>query len=485
MIKKIINKISYARLSGIKKIIYVEQFNSKLLIKGIENTSSVFSFFKDASYENLSEKFNLVIQNPDEFSSAIKKAVSEFDFDDAVIVWGLSDFRHSLVSLSTDVEDTEIWFLDNQSQFLPQNQSADDFGISARELYSDSDNIWYTVVVTRKNFLEKITELVSKTDLTLAAILPFSLPSVISYEETEETLLIILRDNKLYTIYKGSENRFKYEEVFLLNQKDSELYQDEINEKLKLFVSGFQSHNSSVKICLDIPDNSVNITVIKQIIKDALQESVFSKKLNSTLLNVKSLDNNFDDKLNLLSSEAKSSNSFRFDKEITNKLVISLGGVLVILLLGLYILEGQILSGLDESNSAISELKSKEKLITTKKNNISALKNNLNLLYKLQERGAVNSVVLKNISKVMPLNSQLLKVNIDKRDEKQIRISVEGITNDQTNIPQIIKNIEEIKGYQNATLVYSKMIKRKKIKNPKIRGSEFIIFCIRSEAYVD
>jgi len=485
MIKKILNKISYARLSGIKKILYVEQFNNKLFIKGIENNCSAFNLFKNVSYKNLSEKFSRVIDNQTEFAALIKKLIAEFDFKDAVIVWGLSDYRHSFISLSADVEDPEIWLLDNHSQFLPQNQSAKDFEIAARKLYSDSDNIWYNVIVTRKNFLNNITELISKTNLNSIAILPFALPSVITENETEETFLISARTNKLYLIFKGFENKFKYEEIFLLNPETSKLYQDEIIEKIKVFTTEFQSNNSQIKISIDIPDDRINIPALIKIILSYLPEAIFTNKINSALLNVKSLENNFDDKLNLLTPETKSSNSFNFDKEITNKIVISLGSILVTLLLGLYILEGQILSRLDDSNSAISELKSKEKLITTKKNNISALKNNLNLLYKLQERGAVNSVILKNISKVMPINSQLLKVNIDKKTENQIRISIEGITNNQKHIPQIIKNIEEIKSYQNATLVYSKIIKRKKIRAPKLRGSEFILFCIRSEVYVD
>ena len=491
-VKNILNEnLSVLKFSGINEYILLEIYESSYFLKAFKTSilnRNIFSNRDSTNFKIIAEEFNSY-HDLTVIKKAISRITNEYNLSNPYLLVGINECRQSFVSVSNDVEDTELWFLENSNSYLPEGINNHDFHSSYRKVSEGEENKFYQVVSARKEYIKNIQRVFNGNSFTLLSILPFSIHN--SNEPLDEGLLLsinILPDKILYS-YQFNESPFITDELYgdFASSDDPILIESEvipkISEILNIVISSSNENINKLKIQLNSPFE------LNKKISDELSALIKEDLPKDSEINIDTGDNfaitlsnfitSFDDSINLVEDDHREQELEKIEKTFTQRLIIACGIILIIPLLFLYFFEGAIGSSIQAQENDIIEVNSNRKFVDNLQKQKSNLIDNIETLINLKRGNKSLSKIIEMTSSICPDKNCFIEFK-SLRDGKSQRLTFIGLTSEQSNIPQIMAKLEESKNISKVDLVYSNSMRKKDIPKTLSRNRTYYKYNIEA-----
>jgi hypothetical protein len=130
------------------------------------------------------------------------------------VLLGLDQYKIYTISLPSDTEDVELWFLENSSSFSPPKSNRNEFDYRYLKYFENEEVKKFLVVVTRNENIERITSQFAISGLELVSVFPFLLSSIFL---STENIHLKINENELTWIAKNSSKELLFGEFYFDN----------------------------------------------------------------------------------------------------------------------------------------------------------------------------------------------------------------------------------------------------------------------------
>ncbi|NLT50535.1 MAG: PilN domain-containing protein [Ignavibacteria bacterium] len=493
-----LKNISLLKLSGIRKIIVSDVHHNYIRLTYFENKANPLAIINK---DNL-KSFSVIANGFYNFTSGdseIKDIFQEFLKQNKILeeevylIIGINDYRLNLLTIPSDTEDIDLWFLENSSRFLPEGRPADEFVYSYERIREIEDKTEFAVVVTRKDYVLKLIDshnyknliCISPTQLSLTCkgiadgkkILLDFLPDKTGYIQIDEQLKIISGE-----IYKSIFNN-DYSEI------ETDQLESCINE-ISEIIKPVQSKTESAEL-------SCYISIKDQYLKNVNDKISFWNsfiKINPDTGNTASNDiasilllnkvfTKIDDIINFLPAEKNLTNRETIEKKAAMNSILACGGFIIAFLLILTIFEFIISSRIQDDQDSVVDFEAKSLMVSKLEKEQALLQANLSLLNRLKTNKINQPGFLKNLSEIVNENTCLTEVALQYKGNQTI-LELNGLAYGQQDINQLMSNMEQKNCFNDVRLIFSNSVKTEKLNIDKpVNESELFNFKITSGYY--
>ena len=346
-IKDIINKLSFLKIAGINRLIFVDVYSSVVKLVCLKSKEPFYKIKIDESLQKIevtASEYHTIDDDYSLIKSHLKKFVEKYDLKDSYVVVGINDYKFNLITLPNDVEDIESWFSDNSSKFLPEGRPANEFHFSYEQYNEDENSMYFFVVVARADLIAKVHESCNIDSIHLLNVSPFSLSfhSFIHCREKNVLFLDFTNGKLLYTLVNISGNIFNGEFYYKTEKPSAVINTDSMRESMEeLYVSLEASLGEKN---LDKPEiylvcNPGDGPVLKELITTIFNPESFNSGYEAldtfytgSYLIYNKLMGDYDAQVNFLSKELTADERFLLEKQIGMRTVL-IGGLILIMLL--------------------------------------------------------------------------------------------------------------------------------------------------------
>jgi hypothetical protein len=500
-IKNILKKLNFLKVTGINKLVLIEVHSTTIKFICIKNKDPFYKLIIGKELINcevIASEFHEI--ESDSLSTVhifLKKFIEKNNLTDAYAVVGINDFKFSTINIPIDTEDIESWFSDNSGKFMPEGRPASDFQYSYEQYYEDENSKYYFIVTVRNDYISKIYKACNVDGLHIINISPFALSLNFSnYLSESDILFLDISSNKIsYTIvnlpgvllngeyyYQSFNNNEAFDIGSFTN--DVEL----LHESL-LSTMNFKSFNTfDVYLsCKTEGYSSIEKTI----------STVFnSKSINSEFKNrdpfylgsylaFNKINNAYDRQINLLSGEIQDKERFLLEKNLSMRIILGIGMILITMLTSSYFFEGFINNKINDEQENLANYNSKTVLLANLKKENGQLTSDISVLKTLREKKIKYSGLLSDLSKVVSDESCLTAINIKDVENGIINMELSGLAESQQEIASIIAQMEKSKSFKNVSLIYSAEKKIDGFRSNNGRGHNFIQFNIAVKYYAN
>ena len=177
--QNILSNLSIIKLAGIKQFILVDihkdTFELKLLLRK-EKFYRVKQGPINSNYEIIYETSGSISNDYSVLTESLKELLTKNKIKKEIfLIVGINEFKFYTAMIPEDVEDPELWFIENSNKFIPEGSTNNQFRFSYEKLKQDEQFSSYLVVVVRNDYVDKILEAVSIPKINLLAVYPFAL----------------------------------------------------------------------------------------------------------------------------------------------------------------------------------------------------------------------------------------------------------------------------------------------------------------------
>lgn len=461
-VKKYFENLSTIKFLGYRDFIIldVNEKSGKLgYIKSSSNPLNIFNTSIPNHKIIYQKEIEIKEENYFEINRELRILLDKNKLNSAVLLIILNNYKSFNIILSKDgKEDSEeIDVLDLIKLQLPQNLISGDFFIQYEKTGEDENLENYLVSVTRIQELQRLTEIFDNEIFQLKIAVP-SIYLLTNQSEKSEPITSLIELNQEIIVHSRvtADKKVFTDEYYNINGDASE-----IEENLKQILSELpinsieneEGFKNNIVFCTDRQysytvsktfsefDNSRSANLSYSIDPDAKFQLAYQKGVDDKILNF-SIDENLPVK-----------KKFDLERNVTNRLVISAFGLILILLLILNISNMFI----DNSISEISEQKEDRKTIEIQvdqldKNN-NQLKADLHSLGNLKDGNQRISKILKIISDSSIEQMALTDLKLIKNELNNINIKLNGESYSKNEVISFIKNLESNKSLQSIELI--------------------------------
>lgn len=474
-LKEILRNVNLIRLSGNKDFILVELNGSVVKIIHLKLAEPFYQLENKEIFHSLEVISNRILNFGSDYSIITKEVenfLTEGGIKEPVLLVGISDFKFTSISIPSHIESDdggeELWFSENSSKFLPDGSNLSSFSFSYEKIKEDDDYKAYSLIVARKDYIDKISGLFNKHKI--AGIFPYIISvSSLQNNNKENYLCIDLTSNKIqYSFYDESTNLFSGELFTNLFPDQSDIEERQLNEEelqnsitdMNHFLSSSFPDMISKELDCFVCCQKQELPVIEKHLKKTFNiKSInelfpgFDPFFTTSLIALNKFINQYDSHLNLLEDSEKENSRDHLEKQASLRVVLGLGILLMALLFFSY-LSNFFLSSQSSANEEIvlqSESSAKEIEHLEKENQF--LKKNLSLLIKLKDSGSSYSGLLKELSEIIDVNCRFTELTITENNPNEIGIIINGLSRSQGDVAGLIKTMERNKKYNNISLV--------------------------------
>jgi len=504
-LKSAINKISFFRLSGIRKFIVIDIHKRHAELNCIKikeppyqlSTEKLISSYHSVHSENIVFNDDLTL-----LKKHIREITKKFEFENSYLVIGINEYRTKIIKLNKDIEEKEIWFLENTGKFLPEGRIADDFIYSYYNFYEDDENEFYLVNIARKSFIDNIVNVCQVDSLKILNISPFVLAiHTLNNFKTKKILYLNITSDKIIYSYSNEKDSVFTSEV-ILNPDEQETNNnispisshdiDHLEVSLKEIKQNLLSLNTNVDELFIYFSHFASIdNEIAELIETVFStEHVNEEPLkiipgNLNSLNViNSLYTNKDVPINLLTVETDNENREQIEKDTTLKIVLTAGVILIFSLLSIFFLENWLNNIKQNNEISLMEIDSKTNTLETYKAENNKIKNNLSQLTLLKNKRVIHSLILDKINSCIDKNCCFSNLSINK-SPTGLEVKVEGLTYTQNDVTNFVNRIENLDFFKDVSLEYSNIIERSKLRSKAALPKNKMISFSISASYDD
>ncbi len=497
-----LEKLSLLKLTGKTRYLLINVYHEQVSITYLKKNENPLKVTISPLIPNYKILDRCVYRHEGDYnliSNFLNKFIHKNRIKDAVGIIGINDFKLHSIKLTDDVEDSDSWFSENSSRFLPEGCLADEFIYSYEKYYDDEDSVFYRVGVTRKNFIEEILKVCSAQELNILGIYPFSL-SIAQYESTidENTLFIDLLSSKVQFLCSVYPGQSYFGEIYMELSQDKEDCED---------YHHIQSCIKDIKGAILTWLNTQDVTINKLYINCAAEEFAEIKNISSEIFNVPVINNifeneettiistlftfnkiinHYDSGMNFLPEENRKNEKEKIEKYISLKLALASGFTIICLLLIANLFEGFIAGKIDDGEENLLTVNEQELRSNRLINENEMLKANLLLLQNLKGSKAKYSTLLLEITEIVNYNTCLLDLSIKKAGEKVIELDISGFSYSQQDVAEMIRRMESFNRFSNISLLNSAFVETKYInKSAKLNLKEVVQFKLTAEYNVN
>jgi Tfp pilus assembly protein PilN len=491
---KFLNNLSLLKTAGIKKILAVDIFNDYLKLTFLIRKEKLFNISNDTLLENI-------------YVSSVEKIEFENDLNsihDLLLSWlalnklenvhilvGINECQYQKINVPVDVEDDELWFLENSEKFLPEGRSSNEFSFSYQKIKEDEFARSYLAAITRKDYIDKIVLAFSFPEFEILGIMPFLSSFVLNKElQNSNRLLLIFLINKLQYAFVNESGSFELGELYYNNPDDP-------ND-----ISGILLNNiytlDQMLVKSDKPLDGLTIitsapTGLEEPIRGLIYENLsvkinfYNTKMESqaipSALTLTALFENFESRINFLPTDLSLAGSSKIEKRIFLNSVFICGGVVLILLLlsNLFSLYSQ--KAQSERDEETVTLDQQQNMLKKLKEGNDNLKANISMMNKLKNKKSAYSSLMLLLNKITDEDCCLTGVEI-KNNNNYMNLNITGVAYSQGNVSDLIKKMESLNQFKDISLVYSSSVSTDELSLAvKLNTKRVVQFNIKSGYY--
>ncbi len=496
LITKKIENLSFFRLSGIRKFIILDIYKNYVNITFLKIKEPPYYLTKESLITSFNILFSELLEYGNDLSIISQKLngiSKKYKLDEAFILVGINEFRFKTIKIAKDLEDKELWFLENTNKFLPEGRLTDDFLYSYEKYYEDEENEYYYIIISRRTYIDEIINACQTGVFKVANIsaLPLAIHTL-NFAKEKNILFLNIGFEKINYSYSNDKHVLFYGESFLVSNKNnsfnntSSLYftdfdaisncLNEIKQNLSSFLPNFENNLNIYFSTLNSNPNEIIPSVKSVFLTDLINEKPFNFEqihLNS-LSALNNLFNGNDSAINLLPSDVSKTNRDLLEKKTTLRFTLFFGVLLIFLLLFIYSSENWLNNQIQKYSNNLVELDVKSKMVENyKKENIHLI-NNLSVLNTLKSDRIIYSKILHSITSLANNKSCFTKLRI-KELNKELSLNLKGLAYSQKNVTEIINNVEKLDGFYDVSLEYANTIDQANIRSKVILPKKTMI----------
>lgn len=467
----ILNKISLLKAAGINKFITVDI--------GADMCKAAFFKRKEPIY-NISNKIKpgeivLIHSFIKEFQNDYREIISEIstfvqknNWDNAVVLIGINEFKFNTIAIPKDEEDKDLWFLENSSKFLPDTRNSSKFIYSYERYYEDDNFDYYVVVVARDDYLTETINSFAELNLKVINCSPFLFSITPEKEEDSKNYLSINIDKHCfsYFIIMGEQNAL-YDEYYFKSSEASDLRIGIKNQITKL-IQNLKTQSGDIKnrpLNISLSGNKENTEFCIESLKSVYNRFETNKygiegnsEFTHASLTLCKLIERYDNSVNFIKEEAQNSCITEIEKQISLRYVLSGGALIFLLVLLSFSIDRYLTGSIQNEKNNLAELKSVTEMVENTQKGNTQLTKNLNILRRLRSDRDKQSQLLEKIPAIINDNTFLTSFN-SKELNRGLQIIMTGISTNQENIANFINRLEQSNKFKNISLLYSSLIK--------------------------
>jgi len=500
-IKNIFKKLSFLKVAGINKLVLIEVYPAIIKFICIKNKDRFYKLTsgkKLIDYEVIvSEYHEIDSDNLLSVNKLLRKFIEKNNLADTYTVIGINDFKFTTINIPNDTEDIDSWFIDNSGKFLPEGRPVTDFQYSYEQYYEDENSKYYFIVIVRSDYISRLYKACNVCDLHIINISPFSLSLDFSnYLSETDILYLDFTSNKIsYTIVKSpgvlANGEYYYQSYIHDKAFEAELFTNDM-ELMQESLLTTMNINSFEKYDIYLCSKTGDYASIEKVISKVLK----SKSINTELKNrdplylgsylaYNKINNVFDRQINLLSSEVRDKERFILEKNLSMRVILGIGMILIALLMSSYFIEGFVNDKINDEQENLANSNSKIVLLDNLKKENVQLTSDISVINTLREKKIKYSGLLSDLTQVVSDKSCLTAINVKNVDNGMINLELTGLAESQQEIASIITQMERSKLFKNVSLIYSAEKKIEGIRTNNGRGHNFIQFNIAVKYHAD
>ena len=377
------------------------------------------------------------------------------------IIIGIHEYKYSIASIPADIEDINVWFLENTSKFLPEGRPKEEFSLFYEEIRSDDNFKYYSVVITRNDYLNSVIKSCTIDKGCILTALPF--PVAFNIAEGEEPSILFDFDKNKISSFIENQRGVNIADSHFINS--GEFNQNYIADYLSGIKQTLQSNNTNLDNLGIMANYDVheipwlgevikNVFKVKQINKDIEKESY---QFIIPFLAVKKTISNFETKLNLVNNGSLLPQREIVEKQFVMRFIIAMGVIIMFFLLSSMLFENFITNKLDDQESSISDINQKISQLAIMKKENARLKKNIVNLGMFKNNRIRHSKLLYDLSKVITKRTALTNVNLKNIESGQVVLEISGTAINQKDVAEIISLMESVNSFKDVTLVNSSL----------------------------
>lgn len=486
--QNILSNLSLIRLAGIKQFILVDIYKDSIKLKLLNRKEKFYKVHQgpiDSNYKiiyetsiSFSNDYKVLTESLQELLTAnkIKKEI--------FLIVGINEFKFYTAMIPEDVEDTEIWFIENSNKFIPEGSTNNQFKFSYEKLKQDEQFSSYLVVVVRNDYINKIFNAVNIPNINLLAVYPFALAINKCSSSTESNKLFfdIFKNRINYSFYSPTGD-IVYGEYFLNGSLSSELVTGSASDNVKVLknditkileiISGNIRHKNIEPLellvncdadCLDMLNDFQSSLTQCGLNNKVLEKNEVS--ITKSLMGFNNITGDLDNIINLVGEQNFKLQRSKIERRITTSVFLILSFIVLFFLLTASALNNFIAANKAYYQSSFSEVEFELAVVEDLKKESELLKSDLAMYLELKNRSPQMSTVLKILPETLNDKTVLTAVKIVVESDSRITFEVTGVVSAHSDVAEFISNIDNLEYFNNVSLMYISNIDRKRF-DPK------------------
>lgn len=457
---------SILKYSGIKQIVVFQLEQGSVRVNGLKLSSNTIKtpLIKRNFDSVFSESYNYST-DLDSIIDKVKNVLSTNNFDNYISALTLQNYRAATLVAPNDIEDIELWILENTESIFPKGRPKSDFQFDYKLINRSINNSTYLFTVVRKNEIDNLIHSKFVEQLNVIAITPDFL-SAIQWLNVNEDVVVLnfLPGRTDYLLY--SDDSIKYSSV--AQRLDNNI---EDNEKytllIKRVIAEIELTNpkkvNNVLICGSSEINKSVLSEINNRYEDVKINLGFSKFKPDEISNLFLANSIFDipKLINFVHPEKLEKKSEPIQKNFIQRLIFVLGGVLILWLLLLYMGESLTSNSIAKYEEAFNGKEQKENLIRKTEKENTQLYNYLKQLSVKKNSDSTFSKILLSFSNTFSVDSKISNLKFQ-NNNGTISILIEGYAKGEQTIVDIVKYLESTQLFNNIQLLSSELLTEQK-----------------------
>lgn len=490
ILNKFLSEISFLKVAGINKFVFVECYSSQIKIIALKRVGNIFSVKKHLNFHTCTVLASEVITGSYSFSdlpSIIEKFCGRNNLFNSYLVIGINEYKCKSISLPIDVDDIPSWFVEKTNIILPENCSQSDFSFSYEQYFQDEQYKYFLIAIVRSDLIRKIQEVSLLQNIHLLNIFPFPLALFSTNIPPDRNFLFVdFTENKINYSLFNTPSVITSGEIYLPNTRDTYdnlTLQNSITDfhmALLANVGEKRLNDLNLIICCTNNQHDLIINCFQNIFKQSVANfipSKFDSFFYGSILAYNKILSDYNSQINLISEEILKKERFLLEKSISMRFILIGGLVILFLLLFCSISENLInFWGNQEQDNiwATNTINAQYDNIKKEGNKLEA---NLLLLHSLKDKRIQFSSLFLTLSKIISHNSYLISLDSKSLDMNLISLEIVGYSSSQREIAAIISNMENSRCFNEVTLLYS--TERDKEENANTLFNSFPLkFCV-------
>jgi len=490
-----IKNISFLKIAGIKKLIVLELLPGYIKLLFVINKDPLYKIINTSSPMRIKIVHSVMMKrNGDlfELKTIIKSFIENNKIDTKNIIIGINEFRLKNIVIPSDNDDLDFWFEENSDKFLPLGKTIDKFSFAREKINTNEEYVYYSVVVSRRSYINELKKICEQLNLSLLNISPFEPATIGHHREDSKLLFINLIGERITYVIVGTDGNPNHGELYTtIYDEDNSINFEQIKfgltELFSLLNSDtHKSQNADLEILLQ--SNPENYNELKNIVNSIFHPVSINQRIEkenynhiASLSTAEKLYRSFDESYNLLEQSKLSTDRDEMEKQLTLKTVIISGFFLITMLLGIYLTESFVSNKLKADEDNLIEVSAQKDMIDKYEKENSFLKSNLSHLSNLKGNRITYSNLFNEIPRFVSDSSCFIGLNIKELNSNIVELDFQGLALTQTEVAHIMQKIETNSNFNKISLMYANSIDKKNIKlNVPIKQNKLINFKLRA-----